>query len=256
MLSYKNVFLLALICSTLPAKAEDFFANESYQISRRALFNQVYKDNRVTFYCHIPFDEKNNLSLPKDFDISKIATRVQRVEIEHLIPAEEFGNYIYQWWNGDKNCIDKNNIEFKGRKCAEKTSRIFRLMQADMYNLYPVIGATNAIRGNAHFTEFPPYLKSIYTTCQFKIADGQIEPPDHTKGVIARTYLYFEEQYDFFEIEPSHKKLFIKWNNKFPVSKWECERTHRIEQIQKNENKVTKTQCIKNGLWPGTIKEK
>ena len=252
----KNLFLILLLFNSVPLQAKDFFANESYEKSKTALFTEVYKTNRKSFYCELEFDKDNTVKIPDWFDASKISSRVEKIEIEHLIPAEEFGGYIKQWWYGDKNCIDKNNVEYKGRKCAEKTSRIFRLMQSDLYNLYPAVGSINALRGNFDFTEFPSNVPSIFNNCLFKIADAHVEPADHAKGVIARTYFYFENQYPFFKIDEKQKKLFLKWNIKFPVTEWECLRTYRIEKIQSNENKITKTQCIDKGLWPNMKKGK
>ncbi|MBO7244118.1 MAG: endonuclease [Alphaproteobacteria bacterium] len=244
--------MLFFICLTTTVQAEDkvFYANESYASARNKLFKKIYIDHRSTLYCQIPFDEDKKLILPKDFDVSKVSNRVNRIEMEHVVTAEEFGTYIKQWWMGDKNCINKENIPYKGRRCAEKTSRIFRLMQSDMYNLYPVIGSLNTIRGNTEFTEFPTFFPSIYKTCSIKVADNKIEIPDSAKGIVARTYLYFEKQYPFFKIKESQKELFIKWDEKFPPDEWECLRTYRIEEIQKNENTIVKQQCINQNLWP------
>lgn len=57
-------------------------------------------------------------------------------------------------------CIDNRGAPFKGRKCAEKSNITFRLMQSDMYNLFPVIGAVNAEQGNKILGSFPPQLKT------------------------------------------------------------------------------------------------
>lgn len=243
---------LLFICITTPVLADEepFYANESYASSRNKLFKKVYTDYRYTLYCNIPFDENKKLIFPENFDVSKVSGRVERIEIEHVIPAEEFGSYIKQWWFGDEHCIDKQNIPYKGRKCAEKTSRIFRLMQSDMYNLYPSTGSLNAIRGNAEFTEFPKFFPSLFQNCLIKVSDNKIEVPDQVKGIIARIYLYFEEQYPFFKIKPEQKSLFLKWDKEFPPNEWECLRTYRIEKLQKNENNIVKKQCIQKKLWP------
>lgn len=255
----KHLFFFAFLLITTPspsfAQKETFFVNESYHISRKELFQTIYKDYKKTLYCQIPFDEKGILTFPDWFDVSKIADRANHVEIEHVIPAEKFGIYIKQWWHGDALCINKEGKSYKGRRCAEKTSRLFRLMQSDMYNLFPAVGSINAIRGNLDFSEFPHYMKSLYKHCLIKVADGKIEIPDTAKGVVARVYLYFKEQYPFFELTKEEETLFNKWNKKFPVTKWECDRTNIIEQIQKNENKVIKQQCIQKKLWPSDKKE-
>lgn len=249
------LFLLAS-CSLWAHQQSPVLANESYSRSKRLLLKEVYKDNKKTIYCQIPFDEAGHLIIPEGFDMSKVADRAHRIEIEHIIPAEKFGLYIKQWWKGDNLCVNKEGQPFKGRCCAEKTSRIFRLMQADMYNLYPTVGSLNAIRGHADFGEFPKYFPSLYKSCLIKVADGKIEIPDEAKGVVARTHLYFQEQYPFFKLTPEDQQLFQKWNLLYPVSSWECLRTYRIEKIQLNENPFVKSQCIQNKLWPTEKEEK
>ena len=34
-------------------------------------------------------------------------------------------------------CVQINGQMFKGRKCAEQMNKVYKRMQADMYNLYP-----------------------------------------------------------------------------------------------------------------------
>ena len=70
--------------------------------------------------------------------------RAKRVEWEHVVPAENFGRFFSEWRDGSPECVDSKGRSFKGRKCAEKASREYRFMQADLYNLYPAIGAVNA----------------------------------------------------------------------------------------------------------------
>lgn len=254
----KTFCLICLLCSS-PLLAEvssiQKEANESFSRSKRLLLTEVHKNNRKTLYCQIAFDEKGTLIIPDWFDVSKVSDRSNRVEIEHIVPAEKFGAYIRQWWQGDPLCVNKNNEPFKGRRCADKTSRIYRLMQADMYNLYPVVGSLNTIRAQYDFGEFPDYVPSLYKKCKIKVSDGQIEVSDEAKGIVARAYLYFNAQYPFFELTPKEILLYQKWNSLFPVTKEECLRTYQIEQLQFNENQVVKSQCIQKKLWPFVIKE-
>ncbi len=39
------------------------------------------------------------------------------------------------------------------------------------------------------------------------------------------------------------------WDKQYPVEKWECVRTKRIERIQGNENPFVKQPCIEKKLW-------
>ncbi|MFT5814485.1 MAG: deoxyribonuclease-1 [Psychroserpens sp.] len=61
-------------------------------------------------------------------------------------------------------------------------------MQANMFNLYPVISAVNALRSIYNFTILPS-VKSDFGSCVMKIDNRKAEPPETARGRIARTYL-------------------------------------------------------------------
>lgn len=102
--------------------------------------------------------------------------RAGKVEWEHVVPAENFGQTFAEWREGDAQCVDNRGKAFKGRKCAEKTNKDYRYMQADLYNLYPAIGAVNALRQNYNF-QMLPGEKPDFGSCEMKIADRKAEPP-------------------------------------------------------------------------------
>jgi deoxyribonuclease-1 len=118
--------------------------------------------------------------------------RAQRIEWEHVVPAENFGRAFDEWREGSPECVDNRGKAFKGRRCAEKTSMDYRYMQADMYNLYPAIGAVNAMRSNFNF-QMLPGEESSFGSCAMKIADRKVEPPALARGQIARTYFYMQD---------------------------------------------------------------
>lgn len=119
---------------------------ESFNQAKKLLEQKVYFDHRETFYCRATFDSKKNVTLPKGFTTEKHEKRAHRVEWEHVVPAENFGRAFAEWRDGDEECVRSNGKPFKGRACAEKANQEFRYMQADLYNLYPAIGAVNAVR--------------------------------------------------------------------------------------------------------------
>ena len=77
--------------------------------------------------------------------------RARRIEFEHVVPAENFGRQFTCWRDGSPECINSKNKAYKGRKCCEKSSTKFRIMQADMHNLQPAIGELNADRSNYRY---------------------------------------------------------------------------------------------------------
>jgi len=43
--------------------------------------------------------------------------------------------------------------------------------------------------------------------------------------------------------------LFEAWDKEDPVDDWGCERSKRIEGIQRNYNPFVKGECVEEGKW-------
>lgn len=243
--------LLATLLLVLPSVA---FAggnvwNDSFNKAKKALERQVYYDHRVTLYCGASFDEKKNVTLPEGFTVSKHEKRARKVEWEHVVPAENFGRTFAEWREGDPQCVDNRGKAFKGRKCAEKVNKDYRYMQADLYNLYPAIGAVNALRQNYNF-QMLPGEKPDFGSCEMKIADRKAEPPVRARGQIARTYKYMADAYGpRYKMSRQQVQLMDAWDKMYPVDQWECTRAKRVERLQGNENMFVKSPCQQAGLW-------
>ncbi len=220
---------------------------DSFQAAKRELDKRVYFDHRVTLYCQAPYDEEGNVSLPKGFVAAKHQARAGRIEWEHVVPAENFGRTFEEWRDGHPECQDRRG-PFKGRKCAERVSREFRLMHADMYNLYPAIGAVNALRQNYNYAMLPG-AKSSFGICPVKIEDGKVEPPEAARGQISRSTKYMAWAYARFRLSDQQSKLMDAWDSMYPVDSWECTRARRIEALQGNANPFVKDKCVQAGLW-------
>jgi len=67
----------------------------------------------------------------------------------------------------------------------------FRLMGADLYNLYPSIGEVNGDRSNYSMAIIPGE-KRKYGQCDVEIKKRKVEPMESVRGNFARTYLYME----------------------------------------------------------------
>lgn len=242
-----SVFLL----SSTSAFGQETAGNtrfESFNEVKKILTSRVYPDHRRTIYCDIAFDKNKTTRLPAGFEKSLYAARAKRIEFEHVVPAENFGRTFPEWREGSPLCIKADGKPFKGRKCAEEASAEYRLMQADMYNLYPAVGSVNAMRSNFNFTQFPKTVPCTFGSCCMKISDRRAEPPDAAKGVVARTYFYMESAYPRYRLSDSQRKLFEIWDSKFPVTAWECERARRVKAIQGNSNTILEAACYKAGL--------
>lgn len=216
--------------------------NDSFNQSKKYL-REIYTDHRETIYCGAKFNADNSVILPVGFKTPKHEKRSKRIEWEHVVPAENFGKTFSEWRNGHPDCIDSKGKSFKGRNCAEKINHEYRLMQADMHNLFPAIGAVNAMRSNYNFTELQADTPNTFGSCAMKIEGKKVEPPLAARGVIARTYFYMEQEYPRFKISKQMKQLLTIWDKQHPVTKWECTRAKRIEKQQGNPNKIVNERC-------------
>lgn len=251
-----NGSIVALSCCLAASPngfcSDAFRGNETFQSFnkvKKILEHEIVFDHRVTLYCNAPFDKDKRISLPAGFNTQSHKKRATRVEWEHVVPAENFGRFFPEWREGSAMCIDNRGVSFKGRKCAEKSNITFRLMQSDMYNLFPAIGAVNAERGNKNFGMLSASSENTFGSCAMKIANNRTEPPKHSRGTIARTYKYMAYAYPIFSMSKEQERLMDVWDKQYPVEKWECVRTKRIERIQGNENPFVKQPCIEKKLW-------
>ncbi|MDO5531895.1 endonuclease [Sutterella sp.] len=247
----KIAAITALVtCAVMTAAAAHAAGNttiESFNQAKKLLERQVYMDHRVTFYCRATFDAKKNIDLPAGFVTPEHAKRAKRVEWEHVVPAENFGRFFTEWREGDPVCVDNRGNRFKGRKCAEKANTEYRYMQSDMYNLYPAIGAVNAMRLNYNYAMLPD-VKPTFGTCPMKVSGNRAEPPEYTRGAIARTTLYMADAYPKYRISRQQRQLMEAWSKMYAPDAWECTRAKRIQKIQGNENKFVTEACRRAGL--------
>lgn len=241
----KFICLVLMVFVSFSAAAGGNESIESFSKAKKNLERYVYMDHRKTLYCSAEFDSKKNVIPPAGFSSSKHKKRAKRIEWEHVVPAENFGRTFSEWREGHSKCVTKKGKSFKGRNCASKVNTEYRLMQADMYNLFPAIGAVNAMRSNYNFVAQVD-AKSGFGSCDMKIANRKVEPPIESRGRIARTYLYMDEVYARYSMSKSQKQLMNAWDRMHPVSNWECERSKRIEIIQLNTNPILNARCSPN----------
>ncbi len=223
-------------------------SNESFAAAKKMLARQVYHDRPVTLYCGATFDLHGRVVQPEGFSVAAHAARAEKMEWEHVLPAENMGRFFAEWKQGHPQCI-KDGKYYRGRRCAERVNSDYRRMQADMYNLYPSIGAVNALRSNFAYAMLPE-AESSFGRCAMKVAKNRAEPPERARGQIARTYFYMADAYSSsYAMSLRQRKLMRVWNSRYPVDSWECARARRIEKLQGNENRFVKQACMEADLW-------
>ncbi|MFW3380105.1 endonuclease [Aliarcobacter butzleri] len=201
---------------------------ESFSESKK-LLKEIYKDHQTTFYCgckYNPLDKDNMIDrnscgyVPRN-ELTKKGKeneRANRIEWEHIMPAENFGRHLSCWKDG-------------GRKACSKDP-IFNKMEADMHNLVPAIGELNADRKNFRYGADKPKV-GMYGECKFEVDfdANRAYVRDEIKGDIARAYLYMSKTYNI-NLSDQERKLMEAWDKQDPIDEWEIEKNKRIENIQ------------------------
>jgi deoxyribonuclease-1 len=208
---------------------------DSFNHSKK-LMAQVFVGHETEFYCGCAYTG-NEVNLTScGYQPKTDPERAQRLEWEHVVPAEAFGQSFPEWRDGHPACVDSKGKSFKGRNCARKMATQFRYMEADLYNLQPAIGEVNGLRSN-YAMEMIPGEKRDFGACDVEIEHRKIEPRPEIRGDIARTYLYMDWAYPGHGIiARSNQKLVAAWNTEDPVDDWERERARRIEALQGNRH--------------------
>lgn len=227
-----------------------FSANTSFSKSKKEL-RKIYQGHQTTIYCDCKYnykDMKNMIDrkscgyVPRNERTKKgkVNDRARRIEWEHQIPAENFGRQFSCWRDGNEKCIDSKGKSYKGRKCCNKVNKKYKIMQADMHNLFPAVGELNGDRKNFRF-DFELANSGQYGACEFNVdfKAKRAKVREEIRGVIARNYLYFNKRYDM-KLSKQELQKYNAWNKQYPADAWEIERNKKIAKVQGNSNEFIK----------------
>ncbi|HHS8465283.1 TPA: endonuclease [Legionella pneumophila] len=179
---------------------------------------QLFEAHPSTLYCGCSFAH-GTIDLHSCGMIEATSKkRAHRLEIEHVVAAEHFGQQFACW--REPLCQDNHGRAFKGRKCCQKIDARFRQMEAELYNLWPAVGLVNQGRSNYRFGMVPQ--QTSYYGCPIKIDSKlrRVEPDDAAKGIVARASLFMAKRYQL-KLSKAQRQLFSSWNRQFPPSSWE-----------------------------------
>jgi len=171
-------------------------------------------------------------------------TRAERIEWEHAVPASAFGHTFAEWRDGDPRCVDGHGKRYRGRKCARIASAEFARIEADLHNLFPVVGEVNGLRNDlpmgvldgraVHGAPAGPFH---FGACQSAIEGGVFLPRREVRGELARAYKYMDLSYpERHLVDDAHRAVFDTWDEEDPPDAWERERNQRIAVRQGNAN--------------------
>ena len=244
-----TITILIGLFSTLYGSGNETIS--SFSKAKKTLNKKVYneKDLKYAFYSNCKYNSekytsksgKQKMKLVVDKQSCGYIPRTKSkranfIEYEHIVPAHAFGHNLTCWNEGNDKCYSKKKGKYyKGRKCCNKVNKQFKLMQADIYNLVPAIGEINGDRSNFTFTELSGEPR-VYGDVNFEVdfKARKAEPPEYTKGQIARTYLYFHKTYNL-SISKKQMKLYKVWDKQYPITDSEKNIYSKKEKIQGNK---------------------
>ncbi|HRP67963.1 MAG TPA: endonuclease [Turneriella sp.] len=236
-------FLLYLV---LPLSAGGNKTILSFAKAKRSAW-QLIEKHPYTFYCNCRIEEREIQRGSCGYVPRRDNSRANRIEWEHVVPAENFGRSFIEWREGDERCVRRDGRTFKGRQCARKVNTTFRRMEADLYNLYASIGELNGDRSNYRYGIVSKKVQA-YGACEFYIDEKIVEPRASIRGDIARVYFYMNDAYPNRGIlGDKMRRLMEAWDREDPIDEAECRRATLIEKLQGNENRFVSSVCRGKG---------
>ncbi len=245
---YRKVTSTAILLAVIAALVSRRYAALHFSQARRFVYKIAEAESR-TFYCNCTYSTKGIDRASCGYVPRNDNARANRTEIEHIVPAENFGRSFVEWRDGHELCVRTNGRKYKGRRCAGKANETYRKMETDLYNLVPEIGELNADRRNYRFGIIEGESRA-YGACDFEIEDRIVEPRPEIRGDIARVYFYMNAAYPGRGIIGNKaQKLFEAWDKEDPVDEVECRRAAKIERVQGNANEFVKQPCSAMGMY-------
>jgi len=198
--------------------------------ARRSIYHDQNQSEPGTLYCGCKWIWTGKTGGRVDLDSCgymprKNANRAARIEWEHIVPAWVMGHQRQCWQNG-------------GRKNCTKTDPVFRVMEANLFNLAPAIGEVNGDRSNYLYGMVSRTMPNQYGQCTTRtdFKERTTEPRDKVKGFVARVTFYMYDHYGL-SMSKAQQRILMAWNHQFPVAAWERELDNRIAKLMGHHNR-------------------
>lgn len=217
------VLFCALIatCSAVGASPKSESINQA---------KEIFQTNPFTFFCEKPIDEDNTI-YARFCDTCPIeATKVKWMDI---IPNKRLaqGRLCYT----EPLCINTTGKRYKGIGCCRKIDNLFVEMESDLHNIVPEEPLLSRLNNKSIIGEVAGTKGQYICDLRYNYKAKTIQPPPHSRGMLARTYLYYESAYGLV-LEPEEKQLFLQWHYEFPPTEWEKERNTQIYALTNHLN--------------------
>ncbi len=201
---------------------------------------------RETFHCGCFFDELLQVSSgicshsPKSPSNKPISEYVEWV---HAMPLHLIGEKYN--CSAEKSCAPSTSPEGIKQRCCNQVSPKFKIIQADMHNIFPSIRPSKPAEENNTTpvetdsgTNAKDYDLPVFGGMEeYKLCTEKSNsiPIEKVRGDLARAYFYTSIQYRI----PIPQKLedqLRTWHYQDPPDGWEEKRNTLIETVQGNRN--------------------
>lgn len=192
----------------------------------------IFLAHPQTLYCNCIYQgtsvDLNSCGMNQAAEIK----RAHRIEWEHMMAAEHFGQHFECW---REPLCSRNGKPYKGRACCAHQNEQFRHIESELYNLWPAVGLINQARSNYRFAALGK--EDAYYGCAITIdkSSRRVEPSNRAKGVVARAYLFMAEHYQL-PLSDSQRSLFVAWNKQHPPDDWERQWAESVSLIEGYDN--------------------
>jgi len=222
------IIFISLICAISVSNAEP---PKNFSKAKK-IVRKLFSNDRRTLYCDCKYDKYNRVNLKScNMETALHKRRAQKTEIEHMMPASNFGRH-YKCWR-EKLCRKKNGKTYRGRKCCEKIDEKFKKTESELYNLWPSNGLVNGARSNYKFSSISGTKK--FYGCDFKIEKRRVEPASIAKGIVSRANLFMSDRYGI-KLSKSQFRLFTLWNKSYPPTQREIQWSINVAKIEGYKN--------------------
>jgi len=227
----KSAFMLLLFLSATLLFSHEL---ESFAQAKKRM-QYVYKYHPEAFFSGCAYNYKKTDEIDYGscgYTPAQSENGAGHIVWEAVMTPERYGGELACWREGDKECVDSDGKPFKGKRCCRKVSKAFRIMQADMMNLVPVIDTLGSARNGFSFGSDAPKTGQ-YGTVAFEVdpTKRQLHVRPEIRGDIARIYLYMSDTYNI-RLSDGESTQMEQWNREDPEDAWEKKRKKVIEKYQ------------------------
>lgn len=235
MMKYLLLFLTAI---TLFGRGYEAPDNRTQAVK---LIKKIHFDYKKTWLngCDYTYDLQSCMDKTMvDTSTCSVQEQNQTVKWIQVVPDSFYGRN--RECMNEEVCVSKyTGKNYKGKRCCRQSDAEYRKMEADLFNLIPVVSAVAEKRTDQIFQEVKA---PKYRVGKVKMDDAFIEPPDNLKGDIARVYLYMNERYGL-DLTLDEKEAYYYWHKFDSVDQRECAIAKMIMKIQGSRNRWIQERC-------------